>query len=111
LWQDGDEEVALESCEFWSAFCEAQIPSTVLAEFLPRLIPVLMKNMMFDELDDEVLEVEAADDAVNKVRANVWSPVHLFCGLFFILHSEVLAPLFRVLLVLQAVWLEFVGKV
>lgn len=67
---DGDEEVALESCEFWSAFCEAQIPSTVLAEFLPRLIPVLMKNMMFDELDDEVLEVEAADDAVNKEDAD-----------------------------------------
>eukprot|EP00873_Tetraselmis_striata_P017576 jgi/Tetstr1/437840/TSEL_026480.t1 len=67
---DGDEEVALESCEFWSAFCEAQIPSTVLAEFLPRLIPVLMKNMMFEEYDDEVLEVEAADDAVNKEDAD-----------------------------------------
>mmetsp|Transcript_9191 Transcript_9191/g.26329 ORF Transcript_9191/g.26329 Transcript_9191/m.26329 type:complete len:907 (-) Transcript_9191:548-3268(-) len=63
---DGEEEVALESCEFWSAFCEAGIPSIVLAEFLPRLVPVLMKNMMYDEFDDEVLEVEAADDALSK---------------------------------------------
>jgi transportin-1 len=24
--QDPDPEVALESCEFWSAFCESQLP-------------------------------------------------------------------------------------
>eukprot|EP00191_Tetraselmis_sp_GSL018_P017971 CAMPEP_0177587948 /NCGR_PEP_ID=MMETSP0419_2-20121207/5948_1 /TAXON_ID=582737 /ORGANISM="Tetraselmis sp., Strain GSL018" /LENGTH=732 /DNA_ID=CAMNT_0019078081 /DNA_START=462 /DNA_END=2658 /DNA_ORIENTATION=- len=63
---DGEEEVALESCEFWSAFCEAGIPADVLEGFLPRLIPVLMKNMMYDEFDDEVVEVEAADDSFGK---------------------------------------------
>jgi hypothetical protein len=66
-FQDGEEEVALESCEFWSAFCEARIPSEVLEQFLPRLVPVLMKNMMYDEHADEVLEVEAADDSLIKV--------------------------------------------
>ncbi len=70
VFQDGEEEVALESCEFWSAFCEASIPSEVLEQFLPRLVPVLMKNMMYDEYADEVLEVEAADDSLNKVPPN-----------------------------------------
>ncbi len=44
--QDEDEGVALEAAEFWLAFCEAQIPADVLRPFLPRLIPVLMKNMV-----------------------------------------------------------------
>jgi transportin-1 len=35
---DTDEDVALESCEFWSTFCEAQLPQDILREFLPRLI-------------------------------------------------------------------------
>lgn len=83
--QDGEEEVALESCEFWSAFCDAGISSSVLEQFLPRLIPVLMKNMMYDEFDDEVLEVEAADDSLGKVSplclplaAQRWNPAPLF---------------------------------
>lgn len=36
----------MESCEFWSAFCESQIESDVLRPFLPRLLPVLLKNMV-----------------------------------------------------------------
>ncbi len=50
--QSGDEGVALESCEFWSAFCEAAVsqPETlspdVLRPFLGRLVPVLLKNMV-----------------------------------------------------------------
>lgn len=52
--QDGDEGVALESCEFWSAFCDAQIDPAVLRPFLPRLVPVLLKNMVFEEHDEEV---------------------------------------------------------
>jgi transportin-1 len=50
--QSGDEGVALESCEFWSAFCEAavvepdRISPDVLRPFLGRLIPVLLKNMV-----------------------------------------------------------------
>lgn len=52
--QDGDEGVAVESCEFWSAFCESQIESDVLRPFLPRLLPVLLKNMVWEEWDEEV---------------------------------------------------------
>ena len=61
--QDGDEGVALESCEFWSAFCEASVEPGVLQPFLGRLIPVLLKNMVYEEYDEEVSEAEAAEEA------------------------------------------------
>jgi transportin-1 len=57
---DVDEEVALESCEFWSAFCEARLAPDLLREFLPRLINVLLSNMAYAD-DDEAL-VDADDD-------------------------------------------------
>ena len=50
--QSGDEGVALESCEFWSAFCEAAVSQPerlspeVLRPYLGRLVPVLLKNMV-----------------------------------------------------------------
>ena len=53
MWlQCGDEGVALESCEFWSAFCEASVAQPdrlnpeILRPFLGRLVPVLLKNMV-----------------------------------------------------------------
>ena len=55
--------MALESCEFWSAFCEASVEPGVLQPFLGRLIPVLLKNMVYDEYDEEVGEAEAAEEA------------------------------------------------
>ena len=63
LMQDSDEGVALESCEFWTAFCEAQVEAAVLRPFLGRLVPVLLKNMVYDEYDEEVQDAEAAEDA------------------------------------------------
>ncbi|KAH9321782.1 hypothetical protein KI387_016421, partial [Taxus chinensis] len=61
--QDADEEVALESCEFWSAFCEAHLPPQILKEFLPRLIAVLLSNMVYAD-DDEALVDAEADESV-----------------------------------------------
>lgn len=52
--QDADEGVALESCEFWAAFCEAQLDPALLRPALPRLVPVLLRNMVYDEYDEEV---------------------------------------------------------
>ena len=46
--------MALESCEFWSAFCEASVEPEVLRPYLPRLVPALMRNMMYGEFDEEV---------------------------------------------------------
>lgn len=56
--KDPDEEVALEACEFWSAYCDAQLPPENLREYLPRLIPVLLSNMVYADDDESLLEVE-----------------------------------------------------
>ena len=52
--QDGDPDLALESCEFWSAFCEARLSPELLQPHLQTLIPVLLKNMVYEEDDEEV---------------------------------------------------------
>lgn len=59
--QDDDDSLALESCEFWTAFCELQMTDEYIAllrEFIPQLIPVLLKNMAYEEDDEEVLQAE-----------------------------------------------------
>ncbi|KAM1233884.1 hypothetical protein ACFX13_003615 [Malus domestica] len=55
---DTEEEVALEACEFWSAYCEAQLPSENLREFLPRLIPILLSNMVYSDDDESLADAE-----------------------------------------------------
>lgn len=44
--QDEDEGIAVEACEFWTAFCESEMDKDVLRPFLPRVLPVLLKNMV-----------------------------------------------------------------
>lgn len=44
--QDEDEGIAVEACEFWTAFCESEIDKDVLRPFLPRVLPVLLNNMV-----------------------------------------------------------------
>ncbi|CAO2821247.1 unnamed protein product [Amaranthus hypochondriacus] len=61
--KDGDEEVSLEACEFWSAYCDAQLPPVNLKEFLPRLIPVLLSNMVYAD-DDESLNEAEEDESI-----------------------------------------------
>ncbi|XP_057974190.1 transportin-1 [Malania oleifera] len=56
--KDPDDEVALEACEFWSAYCDAQLPPENLQEFLPRLIPVLLSNMVYAEDDESLVDAE-----------------------------------------------------
>ncbi|XP_077248702.1 transportin-1-like [Tasmannia lanceolata] len=56
--KDADDEVALEACEFWSAICEAHLRPESLREFLPRLIPVLLSNMVYAEDDESLLDTE-----------------------------------------------------
>lgn len=59
--QDADEGVALEACEFWSACCEVAADAATLRPVLPKLIPVLLGNMVYKEDDEEVLEAQAGE--------------------------------------------------
>lgn len=56
--KDADDEVALEACEFWSAYCDAQLPPENLREFLPRLIPILLSNMAYADDDESLVDAE-----------------------------------------------------
>lgn len=56
--KDTNDEVALEACEFWSAYCEAHLRHENLREFLPRLIPVLLSNMVYDDDDESIHDAE-----------------------------------------------------
>ncbi|EPS73595.1 hypothetical protein M569_01158, partial [Genlisea aurea] len=53
-----DEEVALEACEFWAAYCESGMSTRYLKEYLPRLIPILLSNMAYADDDESLLEAE-----------------------------------------------------
>ncbi|KAL0408368.1 UNVERIFIED_CONTAM: Transportin-1, partial [Sesamum radiatum] len=57
--KDSSDEVALEACEFWSAYCEAELPPENLREFLPCLLPILLSNMAYADDDESLLEAEA----------------------------------------------------
>ncbi|GFY94563.1 transportin 1 [Actinidia rufa] len=56
--KDPDDEVALEACEFWSAYCETRLPPENLREFLPHLIPVLLSNMVYSDDDESLVDAE-----------------------------------------------------
>ncbi|KAK8622254.1 hypothetical protein V6N13_117177 [Hibiscus sabdariffa] len=56
--KDTDEEVALEACEFWSAYCDAPLPYENLREYLPRLIPILLSNMVYADDDESLVDAE-----------------------------------------------------
>ncbi|KAI3916107.1 hypothetical protein MKW98_004548, partial [Papaver atlanticum] len=63
--KDTDDEVCLEACEFWSADCKAQLPPENLIEFLPRLKPLLLSNMVYAEDDESLVDAEE-DDHVSR---------------------------------------------
>lgn len=61
--QDPDESVSLEACEFWLSLAEHQICKTVLAPYLPRLIPILVCGMKYSDLDIILLKGDIEEDA------------------------------------------------
>eukprot|EP00850_Spirogloea_muscicola_P004833 SM000021S06466 [mRNA] locus=s21:568140:575673:+ [translate_table: standard] len=64
--QDPSSEVALEASEFWAAYCESDQPQELLRDFLPRLIAVLLTNMVYDDDDEAVLEAEEDESAPDR---------------------------------------------
>ena len=60
--QDGDETVALEACEFWLMIADQPICRDVLQPYLDKLLPVLVKNMKYSEIDVITLQGDLDDD-------------------------------------------------
>ncbi|SAM01459.1 hypothetical protein [Absidia glauca] len=46
-----DEDLALEACEFWLVFAEMDMFREQLMAYLPKVIPVLLKCMVYSETD------------------------------------------------------------
>ncbi|CAI2178857.1 6952_t:CDS:10 [Funneliformis geosporum] len=61
--QDQDEQVALEACEFWLAFAEQEDLREHLRPFLPRIVPVLLKCMVYSDMD--ILTLGGDEDDTN----------------------------------------------
>jgi transportin-1 len=59
--QDPDENLALEACEFWSAIAEMEAAIQDLQPFIPQLLPVLLKGMVYSEMDRVMLAAEDDD--------------------------------------------------
>ena len=60
--QDGDETVALEACEFWLMIADQPICRDVLQPYLDKLLPVLVKNMKYSEIDIIILQGDVDED-------------------------------------------------
>ncbi|CAJ0823134.1 10578_t:CDS:10, partial [Entrophospora sp. SA101] len=61
--QDNDEQVALEACEFWLAFAEQEELRNHLRPFLPKIVPVLLKGMIYSDMD--ILTLGGDEDDTN----------------------------------------------
>ena len=58
--QDNDDGVSLESCEFWLSLAEQPVCREVLAPYIDRLLPILVKGMKYSEIDIILLKVSTA---------------------------------------------------
>ncbi|EGG09439.1 uncharacterized protein MELLADRAFT_52011 [Melampsora larici-populina 98AG31] len=62
--QETDEGVALEACEFWLAFGEDIRLRGHLLNYLEKVVPVLLKGMIYSETDLLMLDNDDEDEAV-----------------------------------------------
>lgn len=60
--QDTDDAVALEACEFWLMIADQPICRDVLQPYLEKLLPVLVKNMKYSEIDVIILQGDVDED-------------------------------------------------
>ncbi|KAJ2157862.1 hypothetical protein GGF46_004198 [Coemansia sp. RSA 552] len=61
--QHSDPDIATEACEFWLSFCEQAELVDSLKPFLNRVVPTLMRGMVYSEEDLLMLDNDS-DDAV-----------------------------------------------
>ncbi|WFD34898.1 hypothetical protein MCUN1_001743 [Malassezia cuniculi] len=73
--QDGDEDVALEAAEFWLQFAEEPRLADQLRPHIERLVPVLLRSMVYSELSLLML-ADVHDDAAEPDRPEDIRPRH-----------------------------------
>ncbi|RKP06775.1 Transportin-PC [Thamnocephalis sphaerospora] len=61
--QEEDEAVALEACEFWLTFAEQDQMRDHLLPYLPRIVPILLRGMVYNEMDILTLLGDAEDES------------------------------------------------
>lgn len=62
--EDDDETVALEACEFWLTFAEDNSLRDQLRPYLPKILPLLLRGMVYSEYDLLFLDNDEEDEAV-----------------------------------------------
>ncbi|KAH3678307.1 hypothetical protein WICMUC_001588 [Wickerhamomyces mucosus] len=61
--QHSEPEVALEAADFILALSTSDIPENLIQPHLHNILPVLLQNIVYDEMDIVLLEAEDEDDA------------------------------------------------
>ncbi|KAJ1802909.1 hypothetical protein LPJ77_005503, partial [Coemansia sp. RSA 2523] len=59
--QHSDPDIAMEACEFWLSFCEQKELVESLKPFLNRVVPTLMRGMVYSEEDLLMLDNDDND--------------------------------------------------
>ncbi|KAK7203867.1 karyopherin Kap104 [Myxozyma melibiosi] len=73
---DDDEQVALEACEFLLGLAEHDRLRNQVSAFLPKILPVLFRCMVYSEQDILRFESMAEDDARMEDKATDIRPTH-----------------------------------
>lgn len=69
--QSKEEDLALEACEFWSSIAEMEAAIQDLQPFIPQLLPILLKNMVYNEMDKAMLDAEDDDAHLADKEQNI----------------------------------------
>ncbi|KAK9455488.1 armadillo-type protein [Dipodascopsis uninucleata] len=73
---DEDEQVALEACEFLLGLAEHEKLAPQVIAFLPKIIPVLLRCMVYSEMDIMIYNGRNEDDAEMADKLSDIKPTH-----------------------------------
>lgn len=69
--QDADDAVALQAAEFWLTFVEEPDLPEHLQPYLPTVLPVLFKGMLYSDYDQAVLDQDNEDTSVPDKESDI----------------------------------------
>ncbi|KAJ3273925.1 hypothetical protein HDV01_003756 [Terramyces sp. JEL0728] len=62
--QDEDQDLAIEAADFWLVLSEQKVLHVHIQPYLPKILPVLLKGMVYSEDELEMLEMKQIDARV-----------------------------------------------